>query len=209
LSKDRVSGATPAPSLNPDNLPSAKALKECADDYRRPFSNWVSGELLPFLLSRPDLVPAGFGITTPPLQQEQPGAGASKLRPPAAQVENAKDQLLARFGKSGITRMVTSVSLRHIQHRQPRAASIQTVFKALLSAELIQEDQRASIVTLLNRMKKDTKLVHWEGRENGRGISLTSEGTSYLAELSARLLLEDEIEYLKTHAPELTAGWLA
>jgi DNA-binding PadR family transcriptional regulator len=109
-------------------------------------------------------------------------------------------KLADEFNSSkAVTRMTHLVILQHLL-TQPREASVQTIFKELIEADLIGEDQRGSLVTSLNRLKKDKGFITWPDGKRGEEIKLTPRGHDYLQELKERKLQTLELDYIKKHA---------
>jgi hypothetical protein len=120
---------------------------------------------------------------------------------PAAGVErkSTTKKLAESYGSKAVTHMTYLVILQHLL-TQPREASVRTIFEELTKAHLMGPDQRGSLVTSLNRLKKTKKFITWPEGKRGEEIKLTREGESYLRELKERKLQAAELEYLKKNA---------
>lgn len=124
--------------------------------------------------------------------------------PPSPAVEaspkSPTQRLVEIHGRQEVTFMMHWVILKHVS-TQKKASSIKTIFDALKKAELVDTTQRGSVVTSLNRLKKEKRVLAWIGR--GKDITITEGGGNYLEELSSKWLQEPELAYLREHAADL------
>jgi TIR domain len=103
------------------------------------------------------------------------------------------------FGSKLATYMTRFVIMQHLANHT-RDTSVKTILDELVHAGLMDIEQRPSLVTSLNRLKNSNKLITWPDAERGEQITLTPEGSAYLADLKSRKLQPDVIAYLKEHA---------
>ena len=101
------------------------------------------------------------------------------------------------FGSKPATYMARFVIMQHLANHS-RDRSVKTILHELVSAGLMDKEQRPSLVTSLNRLKKD-KLITWPDTARGEQIVLTPEGSAYLGELISRRLQDVEIAYLRQY----------
>jgi hypothetical protein len=112
---------------------------------------------------------------------------------------SATRKLIDDFGSRPATYMTRFVIMQHLSNHT-RNTSVKTILDELVHAELMGHEQRPSLVTSLNRLKKKNKLITWPEAERGEQITLTPEGNTYLSELISKKLQPDEIAYLREHA---------
>lgn len=119
-------------------------------------------------------------------------------------VDRSSEVSQTSSGRRSLTKLrqgylVEALILKSIA-RESRATTINSLFDALLSAQLIEPDSRSALVARLNRMKNEGRLIDWEKENRAQAISITNRGAERLAELMGQLLQRSEIEYLETNA---------
>jgi hypothetical protein len=108
-------------------------------------------------------------------------------------------KLADSHGSRPVTLMIRFVIFQHLENHI-RDTSVKTILEELVRAKLMDNEQRPSLVTNLNRLKNKDKFITWPDGGRGEQIVLTSPGKSYLGELISKKLQEKEIAYLKENA---------
>jgi hypothetical protein len=130
--------------------------------------------------------------TTPKHDSERlPGAGMKR--------RSATRDIIDGFGSRPATYMTRFVIMQHLANHT-RDTSVKTILDELVHAGLMDIEQRPSLVTSLNRLKNNNKLITWPDTARGEQIALTPQGNAYLSELISKRLQANEIAYLKQHA---------
>ena len=163
-------------------------------------TNGASGKVRKFRTPNDD--------TFEPIAKNLVGRIGHKLVPAAGtKLRSLTAILTEEFGSRPVTYMMHFVILQHVHtFGLKKFCSVRSILDELCRAKLLDENQRGSLVTSLNRLKKEKGLLFWQDSTRAENIQITTEGKKYLVELAEKRLGEREVAYLKKNARSLAVG---
>lgn len=122
------------------------------------------------------------------------GGAASGTVPGDAATAGRPKNALPPGDKRKDSRRKDFVILGVLDPGHQRALGVTELHEALQEASL--DVPRASLITKLNRLKKDVEYVAWDGKSNATDIRITDAGRTYLKELRNKWLSKSDVEFL-------------